>query len=223
MKQWKRLTFFLLINIFVSACTTMGILFAWDRLRTPMPGGLIQPLAISFSRPATPTPPPPVATDEPAVTPAALFDTYTVKDGDTFDSIAQTYGVSIADLVAVNGYSQPQTLSPGELLRIPLKPAVIDSVIGAGDLNTEHVVILNNLDGQLSLGGWQLEDNSGHMYTFPQLTLFSKGGSASLYTKAGTDNAAELYWGLPSPLWQSGMVVTLRDPQGTIQATYSVP
>jgi len=152
MKQWKRLAFFLLINIFVSACTTMGILFAWDRLRTPMPGGLIQPLAISFSRPATPTPPPPVATDEPAVTPAALFDTYTVKDGDTFDSIAQTYGVSIADLVAVNGYSQPQTLSPGELLRIPLKPAVIDSVIGAGDLNTEHVVILNNLDGQLSLG-----------------------------------------------------------------------
>jgi LysM repeat protein len=223
MKQWKRLAFFLLINIFVSACTTMGVLFAWDRLRAPIPGGVIQPLTFSIPRSASPTPPPLAATDAPAATPAALFDTYTTKDGDTFDSIAQAFGVGVNELVSANGYSQPQVLSPGELLRIPIKPAVIDSVIGAGDLNTEHVVILNNLDGQLSLGGWQLEDNSGHMYTFPQLTLFSKGGSASLYTRSGTDNAAELYWGLPSPLWQSGMVVTLRDPQGTIQATFTVP
>ncbi len=224
MKQSSRVLFFLFLNVLISACTTLAVLVAWDQLRGPLPSGLIQPITINLSRPVAPTP-----TDMPAALPTAVaiptqvFDTYTVTDGDTFDSIAQAFGVSVDDLVAANGYSQPQTLSPGELLRIPLKPVVIDSVIGAGDLDSERVVILNNLDGELNLGGWQFEDNSGRVYTFPQVTLFGKERAIEVYTRSGVDSADRLYWGMLAPVWQTGMVVTLRDPQGTIQATITVP
>lgn len=224
MKQSKRLFFFLLLNVFVSACTTLAVLVAWDQLRGPLPSGLIQPITINLSRPAAPGPTSAPTSPATAVAnPTQVFDTYTVKDGDTFDSIAQAFGVSVDDLVAANGYSRPQTLSPGELLRIPLKAAVIDSVIGAGDLDSERVIVLNNLDGELNLGGWQLEDNSGRTFTFPQVTLFGKDRAIEVYTRSGVDSADQLYWGLLAPVWQPGMAVTLRDAQGAIQATFTVP
>ena len=31
MKQWKRLVYYLLINVLVSACTTVVVLYFWDR------------------------------------------------------------------------------------------------------------------------------------------------------------------------------------------------
>lgn len=223
MKQSSRVLFFLFLNVLISACTTLAVLVAWDQLRGPLPSGLIQPITINLSRPVAPTPTGMPAALPTAAIPTQVFDTYTVTDGDTFDSIAQAFGVSVDDLVAANGYSQPQTLSPGELLRIPLKPVVIDSVIGAGDLDSERVVILNNLDGELNLGGWQFEDNSGRVYTFPQVTLFGKERAIEVYTRSGVDSADRLYWGMLAPVWQTGMVVTLRDPQGTIQATITVP
>jgi len=224
MKQWKRLAFFLFLNILVSACTTLAVLVIWDQTRAPLPGGLIQPITISLKRPAQVTP---TATAL-AVTPTSLSPTpaveiHSVLDGETFESIAQFYGVSIDDLVKANGYSQAQILSPGELLRIPISPALIGSVIGAGDLETERVKIVNNLSGELPLAGWQLENNTGSSYIFPAVTLFTRGGEVDLYTKAGTDTTGELYWGLQQPLWQTGSLVTLRDPQGKVQATYSVP
>jgi LysM repeat protein len=224
MKQSKRLIFFLFLNVLVSICTTLGVLFAWDQLRGPVPGGLIKPVTINLARQAAPSPtstPPVIAATRAAPTPA--FEIHTVLEGETFDSIAQAYGVSVAELVAANGYSQAQTLSPGELLRIPVHLAAIDSVIGAGDLDTERVVILNKLDSELNLGGWQIEDNSGRTYTFPQISLFGKDRALEVFSRSGVDSADQLYWGLLAPIWQSGMVVTLRDAQGVIQATLTVP
>jgi LysM repeat protein len=224
MKQWKRLFFFLLLNVLVSACTTFAVLIAWDRLRDPLPGGLIQPISINLSRQTIPTPEKTRATSStPNPTPTPAFEFHTVQDGDTFDSIAQTYHVSVEELIAANGYSRSQTLSPGELLRVPVHPVLIDSVIGVGDLDTEHVVILSNTDGELSLAGWRLENNSGSSYTFPEVTLFLKGSPLKLFSKPGANTASELYWGLQAPVWLSGMIATLRDPQGTIQATYTIP
>ena len=221
MKQWKRLTLFLLLNVFVSACTILAVLIAWDRLRAPLPTGIIQ-----FNSPqaqlaqATSTSAPEAA---PQPTPTPAFIIYAVVEGDTFESIAQTYGVGVEELVAANGYTRSQILSPDELLRIPIKPIMIESVIGAGDLNTEHVVLVNNLDGELSLAGWNLDNNSGSSYSFPQVSLFAKGAPLNLYTRPGTDTTNEVFWGLQAPMWQSGMQVSLRDAQGVIQATYTVP
>lgn len=224
MRQWKRLTFFLLLNILVSACTTLGVLVAWDRLRAPLPGGLIQPVALRLLQPDAPTAtaaPTTVAALDATIAPAYL--THVVADGDDFTSIAQTYHVSVDELVSANGFSQAQVLSPGDMLRIPLKPAFIDSVIGAGDLNSEHIVITNNLDGELSLVGWQLDNNIGSVYNFPVVKIFGKGNSLAVYTQAGADTPEKLYWGLQAPLYQTGMQVALRDPQGKIQAIYTVP
>lgn len=224
MKQWNRLFIFLLLNVLVSACTTLAVLIAWDRLRPPLPGGVIGFAGLSALKAADPTVtiasaemelPEPVPTEEVLI--------HAVQDGDTFDSIAQFYGVSIEDLIAANGYTQVQVLSPGELLRVPIKRVMIDAVIGAGDLSTEQVVLQSNVDGELSLLGWQLEDNVGQVYTFPAVTLFTKGGIMRVYSKVGADAATELFWGLSSPVWRSGMIVTLRDPQGVIQATYTIP
>ncbi len=227
MKQWKRLFFFLILNVLVSVCATLAVLFAWDQFRTPLPGGLIQPITINLARPAAPTPQPTSATTaetktpDPALTPS--YEIHPVQEGDTFESIAQTYGVSVEDLITANGYTRSQVLSPGELLRVPIRPVVIDNVIGAGDLESEHVIIMSNIDAELSLAGWQLEDNSGMVFTFPQVTLFVKERPLELYSKIGVNTSEKLYWGLQRPLWQSGMVVTLRDPRGAIQATYTIP
>jgi LysM repeat protein len=224
MKQWNRIIFFLLLNIFVSACTTLAVLYIWDQTRTPLPGGLISPAMINLTRPtavipateiAAPTPP------EATATPAVLF--HPVKEGDTFESIAQFYGVSVDDLVAANGYSQVQPLSPDELLRVPIRLVMISSVIGAGDLETEHVVIQSNNNGEISLAGWKLEDGANNVYSFPDFKFFSKGQGINLYTKAGADTVSDLFWGQSVPIWQSGMQVILRDPQGNTQATYRIP
>ena len=48
MKQWKRLVYYLLINVLVSACTTVTVLYFWDRTHPPAIGGL-QPVAFNAS------------------------------------------------------------------------------------------------------------------------------------------------------------------------------
>jgi LysM repeat protein len=223
MKQWPRLLFFIFLNILVSACTTFGVLYLWDRTRAPLPGGLIAPLSVGLSRPTATPPPLPEETSLPQPTPTPAFTVHTVKDGDTFDSIAQTYKVSVDEIVTANGYTQAQALSPGELLRIPLHPLLIDSVIGAGDLMTERIVLQSNINGELSLAGWKVDDSAGNVYTFPQVAIFVKGGIINLFTKAGTDSVSDLYWGSSTPVWASGKTVILRDPQGAVQATYRIP
>ena len=44
---------------------------------------------------------------------------YTVQPGDTLSAIAVQYGVSINDLMAVNGLSDPDSIFAGQQLRIP--------------------------------------------------------------------------------------------------------
>ncbi len=224
MKKWTLIFLFLAINVIISACTTLAVLFAWDRLRPPLPGGVIQPAVIGLLQPANPTATPMVVpTDLPIATPTEALEIHAVKDGETFDSIAQMYQVSVAELLAANGYTQVQVLSPGELLRVPIKRVIIDAVIGPGDLATEHVVLQSNVEGELSLAGWQIDDNQGRVYSIPAVTLFTKGGVLRIYSKLGADAATDLFWGLTSPTWKSGSIVTLRDPQGVIQDTYTIP
>lgn len=224
MKQWKRLFFFLLLNVLVSACTTLAVLVAWDQIRAPLPGGLIPSISISLPGAVEePTTAPSLAVEAARPTATPAVEIHAVIDGETFESIAETYGISVEELVEANGYTQPQILSPNELLRVPIKPVIIDSVIGAGDLDSERVVVFNNLDGELSLAGWQVDNGIGSAYTFPAVTLFTKNFPLKLYTKAGTNSTGELYWGLQAPAWQSGMTATLRDPSGKIQDTYTIP
>lgn len=62
------------------------------------------------------------------VTPAALPSsgkTYTIRSGDTFASIARKYKTSVADLVSANPEVKPNSLRPGQIIRLSSAEAPI--------------------------------------------------------------------------------------------------
>ncbi len=99
----------------------------------------------------------------------------------------------------------------------------IVSVIGAGTLDAEAVVVKYNGAGTLDLTGWHLKDPQGtNTYTFPPFKLFT-GGAVQVHTQSGTNTAIDLYWGERQAVWQSGEAVLLTDPSGQAQDSYPVP
>jgi len=98
----------------------------------------------------------------------------------------------------------------------------IVSVIGAGALETEMILVRYSGEGELDLAGWHLEDEDKKVYIFPRLTLYPSG-AVQVHTNAGQDTVVDLYWGLRQSVWESGEKATLVDPQGTKRATYQVP
>ncbi len=102
---------------------------------------------------------------------------------------------------------------------IPIK---ISSVVGAGTLESEIVVVKFEGTGELNLSAWQLKDDNGNTFTFPQLTLY-QNGAVQIHTIAGTDSVIDLYWGIGEAVWSSGENASLYDSQGNLRAVYKVP
>ena len=132
----RRLVFYILLNIFISACVTGAILFWYDRNYRVATLSSVQPASVSN------------------------------------------------DLSA-----PPATLNP--LVDIPIE---IVSIVGAGTLNAESVVVRNAGGEPLNLAGWQLQDADKNIFVFPNLTLNS-GGAVQVHTIAGTNTVIDLYWG----------------------------
>jgi len=101
-------------------------------------------------------------------------------------------------------------------------PVEIVSIVGAGTLNAEWVVVRNAGAEPMSLAGWQLKDSDRNVFVFPNLTL-NNGGAVQIHTIAGTNTVIDLYWGLSDPVWQSGEEAQLSDPGGNVRAVYKVP
>ncbi|GAB4582131.1 MAG: hypothetical protein Fur0022_48870 [Anaerolineales bacterium] len=267
MERWKRLIYYLLINVAVSACTILTVLFVWERMKPPQVlAPVVVPQATSttavVAEDGTPvatvsTLPTQTATAE---TPEeAGLETYEVQAGDTLGAIAEAFGVTVDEIVAVNQMENPDVLDVGDVLFIPIPneeeevsvtdvtptntispptpgplatstplppgfdPQVeIVTVVAAGTLSDERVVLRLNGEGQLALRDWRLLDEEGNLYVFPELTLF-KDGAVTVYTKAGTNNVVELFWGLSEAVWEAGETVSLADPQGNVRATYQIP
>jgi hypothetical protein len=160
----RKLLQYLLLNVFVSASVTGGILFWYDR----------------NSR----------AVSQPAV-------------------VQQAAPVS-----------DPAPASGTELQTdIPVK---ISSVVGAGALSSEIAIIKFEGEGQLDLTSWQLKDEDGNTYTFPNITLYPNG-AVQVHTAAGADTVIDLYWGIGEGVWNSGEEARLFDSQGNLRAVYKVP
>lgn len=68
---------------------------------TPIPGDT-----------STPTP-------RPTLTPAPTDITYVVQSGDILSSIADSYGVTVESIIAINDLDNPDFLRIGQVLRIP--------------------------------------------------------------------------------------------------------
>lgn len=158
----RKLVYYLLLNVFVSACVTGTILFWYDRNYRAVSQSPVQQAAPANGNPA-----------------------------------------STADLRT----------------DIPVK---ISSVVGAGTLNSEIVVVKFEGQGQLNLAGWQLKDENGNTFSFPRLTLYPNG-AVQVHTVAGTDTVIDLYWGIGQAVWNSGENARLFDSQGNLRAVYRVP
>ncbi len=105
----------ILVNVIISAAVILTVLFLWERTQTSN---------LPISTPSLTLP----GTEEAASTPIASPVTsptplgpllYTVQEGDTLGAIAQTYGVSVEDLIAANGLTDPDVLQVGQTLIIP--------------------------------------------------------------------------------------------------------
>ena len=129
----------------------------------------------------------------------------------------------------------PPVVFPTEIVPTPLPQRPTDTpragesrllqvidVLGAGDVKNEVVHLKYEGEGELRLAGWKMEDNQGHRYTFPNVAL-SKGGTLRVYSRAGLDNATELFWGLAEAAWQTGKTVVIYDIQGAVRASLVVP
>jgi hypothetical protein len=101
-------------------------------------------------------------------------------------------------------------------------PVEIVSIVGAGTLNAEWVIVRNAGSEPLNLAGWQLKDSDRNVFIFPNLTL-NNGGAVQIHTIAGTNTVIDLYWGETEPVWQSGEKAALLDPNGNVRAVYQVP
>ena len=260
--RWKRLFYYLVLNMIITACTMIAVLYAWERYR---PQVVDSPLDLLFatSGPAVSvilTEVPGDAGERPVESAPGEtgFEQYTVQSGDSLSAIAETFDTTVEDILAYNDLENPDALVVGTVLTIPVEggtglpptpvPVVpttapppvptlsadsapedfgdpelqVSLVIGAGDLEEERVVVRQAGDAQVSLQGWQIRSPQGDVYTFPQLMLF-KDGAVTVYTRAGGNSVAVLYWGLDRAIWSAGDVVSLIDPQGNIVAAYQVP
>src|SRR5678816_1275008 len=74
-------------------------------------------------------------------------------------------------------------------------PVEIVSVIGAGTLNAEWVVVSYEGEDQLNLARWELRDEDRHVFVFPQLVLHPNG-AVQIHTASGTNTVIDLYLSL---------------------------
>jgi LysM repeat protein len=238
---WRQYLPYLILNVILSALTMLGVLLIWGRgqpVPEIPPTSTMDAMSVAASLVPTKTP-----TIVPTLTPV----TYTVRSGDTMGDIAVELGISIDALMKANNLSDPNTLSAGQVLIVPVTPGAasaatpspveagatakptaaqdlpavdIRGVTGAGNLETEAVRLLNS-GGVADLAGWTLDDGQGHAYTFPAFTLHD--GAVSIHTRAGTDTVIDLYWGLTEAVWLPGKTITLRDNSGKVRSTFEIP
>jgi len=99
----------------------------------------------------------------------------------------------------------------------------ITEVLGAGQIDQERVVITNVGDRLAGMQDWTLSGADGSIYTFPNFRLWA-GGGVTVHTRVGQDGnpPSNFYWGKLEPVWSVGDVVTLKDAQGAVLATYTV-
>ena len=99
----------------------------------------------------------------------------------------------------------------------------ISEVLSVGQVEQERVVIINRGDKLADMQNWTLSGAGGNTYTFPNFRLWAEG-SVTVHTRVGQDGnpPANFYWGKLEPAWSAGDVITLKDAQGIVLATYTV-
>lgn len=262
--SFRQMLPFLFLNVIVSAVVVLSILFWWDSRGGEM-AALAEATATAELPPGVlPTPniaAPPSGTAAPEAADAAADDSaaadapvvHTVQAGDTLNRISQQYDVSVEDIMAANGMTDPNFIAVGQQLIIPVgglpqptvapteapaaqpspiptEPAAagggiitVTGVLDPGLLDTEAVQLVNNGAQAQSINGWKMRDEDNNVYTFGDVSIFGEGAGVLLHTRAGDDTFSDLHWGLSEPAWRSGEQLTLFDAGEQVMATFTVP
>ena len=201
---------------------------------TPTPGSA-QPETVNAA--SSPTPAAAGAPD--------AEESYVVQAGDSLLAIAGRFGVTLQAIMDANNLTNPDFVFSGQRLVIPsgaqptAAPAAptttsnsstqpvgaglrVASFISNGALPGEAVQIANDSDLVVNLQGWRLEKENGPAYQFGSISLFP-GSGVVLYSGTGVDTSVALYWNQAAPLWQSGAVARLVNPQGQEIARLTAP
>jgi len=137
MRHWKRLFYYLVINVLVSACTVVTVLYLWQNYQSEIPFlNQVNPLAMItplspkalFPGYGSPSETPEataavvLATEnpiqaEPAETQMAEL-TYSVETGDTLGAIAVKFNITVAEILDANEIPNPDSLVIGQVLII---------------------------------------------------------------------------------------------------------
>ncbi len=222
--------FYLLLNILVSAATTLAVLWIWDNVHNSEARKAQQAAAPLAQAQATENlVVKEAATMYAAGTASALstraastrtVDTQPPSAGGNGSAASSGPTATTIPTLAVETPQPVETLPPAG------QPVIqIMSVVGAGDLEQEMVMLKRVGEGNLSMVGWKLQGEHNNTYTFPaqpELILY-KDGAVQVYTGAGTDSVTEVYWNRIEAAWRSGELIRLLDPQGTERASYRVP
>ena len=120
--SFRRMLPFLLINIVVSATVMLAILFWWDNRDMAETAVSIPPTPTVVLATAVSQNSPPLTADtvEEALPEEDDTPTHTVAAGDTLGIISGIYDVSIEDIMVANEMTNPNILSIGQVLIIPV-------------------------------------------------------------------------------------------------------
>jgi len=92
------------------------------------------------------------------------------------------------------------------------------------DVQAEHVMLHNEGEAAVELGGWTLHDAARrpHVYSFGAACRLAAGATLRVWSGRGKDDAGNVYWGRRAAVWNNtGDVAVLRDPEGAEQARTS--
>ena len=128
--NFRRLLLYLILNALVSASATYAVLWYWDNTHAAGAAALFPVgTAAVGTQQALSTSAAPVATAGPTLTLPPAGETaaagptatvYIAQAGDTLGSIAQAYDVTVDDIMEANGLDDPNLLTVGPSLVIPV-------------------------------------------------------------------------------------------------------
>ncbi len=137
MRHWKRLFYYLVINVLVSACTVVTVLYLWQNYQSEIPFlnqvnplAMITPLSPKALFPGYGSP-----SETPEATAAVVLATenpiqagpaetqmaeltYSVETGDTLGAIAVKFNITVAEILDANEIPNPDSLVIGQVLII---------------------------------------------------------------------------------------------------------
>lgn len=83
--------------------------------------------------------------------------------------------------------------------------------------NQEYLVFTNAGSNPLELSGWEVHNEAGHTYRFPDGFVLDSGETTTLHSGNGDDTDSDLYWDSERAIWKNGSdTVTVKNADGDV-------